>query len=79
MLTHMSTKGQVVIPAEVRQALKLKPATAFQVEVHGDVIHLKLVRRDWRTLEGILSGGDSLTRALEADRADEIAAEERRR
>ena len=79
MLTHMSTKGQVVIPAEVRQALNLKPATAFQIEVHGDVIHLKPVRGDWRTLEGILSGGDSLTRALEADRADEIAAEERRR
>jgi AbrB family looped-hinge helix DNA binding protein len=78
MLTHMSTKGQVVIPVEVRQALKLKAATAFQIEVHGEVIHLKPVRREWQSLEGILSGGTSLTRALEAERAAEIDAEDRR-
>ena len=77
MLTHMSTKGQVVIPAQVRQLLKLKPATAFQIEVHGDVIHLRPVRGDWRSLEGTFAGQDSLTRALEAEHAREIAAEER--
>ena len=76
MLARMSTKGQLVIPAEVRRALALEPDTAFRVEVHGEVIHLcpvRPAREDWRALQGSLGVGASMTRALEAERASEVA------
>lgn len=39
--TRMSSKGQVVIPEEVRQRLKLVPGSRFIVLGEGDVIILK--------------------------------------
>ncbi len=41
--TKMSSKGQVVIPEEVRDALGLEPGTQFVVVGEGDVIILKAV------------------------------------
>ena len=41
--TKMSSKGQVVIPEEVRNALGLEPGTQFVVVGEGDVIILKAV------------------------------------
>jgi len=42
-LTRISTKGQVVIPQALREALKLQPGDTLQVEQHGDIILLKKV------------------------------------
>ena len=39
--TKMSSKGQVVIPEEIRQRLGLTPGTQFVVVGNGDVIVLK--------------------------------------
>lgn len=39
--TKMSSKGQVVIPEEIRQRLGLKPGTQFVVVGDRDVIVLK--------------------------------------
>jgi AbrB family looped-hinge helix DNA binding protein len=39
----MSSKGQVVIPEEVRNALGLKAGSKFVVVGEGDVVILKLV------------------------------------
>jgi AbrB family looped-hinge helix DNA binding protein len=41
--TKMSSKGQVVIPEEVRNALGLKAGSKFVVVGEGDVVILKLV------------------------------------
>ena len=41
--TKMSSKGQVVIPEEVRNALGLKAGSKFVVVGEGDVVVLKLV------------------------------------
>jgi AbrB family looped-hinge helix DNA binding protein len=42
-LTKVSTKGQVVIPQELRDALGLKPGDTLQLERVGDIIALKKV------------------------------------
>ncbi len=42
-LTKASTKGQVVIPQEIRERLKIKPGDTLQVEQVGELILLKKV------------------------------------
>lgn len=41
--TRMSSKGQVVIPEEIRNALGLKAGTKFVVIGEGDVVVLKTI------------------------------------
>jgi AbrB family looped-hinge helix DNA binding protein len=41
--TRLSSKGQVVIPEEIRQRLGLKPGVQFVVVGEGDVVILKAV------------------------------------
>jgi AbrB family looped-hinge helix DNA binding protein len=41
--TKMSSKGQVVIPEEVRNALGLKAGSKFVVVGEGDVVILKVI------------------------------------
>ena len=52
--TRMSSKGQVVIPAEVRECLGLEPGDRFVVVGEGDVVILKMIRtpsmKDFRSL-----------------------------
>ena len=42
--TKLSSKGQVVIPEEVRNRLDLKPGTRFVVLGQDDVVILKTIR-----------------------------------
>ena len=42
--TKMSSKGQVVIPEEIRQQLGLVPGTRFVVLGEGDVVILKTIK-----------------------------------
>ena len=52
--TKLSSKGQVVIPEDVRDALGLEPGAQFVVLGDGDVVILKRIetpaRREFRTL-----------------------------
>ncbi|NOQ23132.1 MAG: hypothetical protein GQ565_10865 [Candidatus Aegiribacteria sp.] len=41
--TKMSSKGQIVIPEEIRNALHLKAGTRFVVLGEGDVVVLKTI------------------------------------
>jgi AbrB family looped-hinge helix DNA binding protein len=41
--TRMSSKGQVVIPEEVRRRLRLEPGARFVIVADGDVIVLKVI------------------------------------
>ena len=58
--TRMSTKGQVVIPGEVRRALNLRPGDSFVVVGRDDTIVLKTVRMP--SMEGM----DALLREVRA-------------
>jgi AbrB family looped-hinge helix DNA binding protein len=43
-MTRLSTKGQVVIPEEIRNRLGLKSGSQFVVLGEGDVVILKVVQ-----------------------------------
>jgi AbrB family looped-hinge helix DNA binding protein len=64
-ITTVSTKGQFVIPAEMRSALGIKPGTRICVTQDGSKIVLEPVSEDLvdRT-RGMLAGGPSLSKAL---------------
>ncbi|MGQ0572372.1 MAG: AbrB/MazE/SpoVT family DNA-binding domain-containing protein [Armatimonadota bacterium] len=72
----MSSKGQVVIPQEVRKKLNLRRGTRVQLEVREGAVELRPLPRekgqDWRRWRGSLRKNDAL-KALEAEHAQEIA------
>jgi AbrB family looped-hinge helix DNA binding protein len=77
----ISSKGQIAIPKAVRERLNLKAGTEISIDVQGEALVMKrLVRRypDWRTMQGLARGNESLTQALEAEHRDEIAREDAR-
>jgi AbrB family looped-hinge helix DNA binding protein len=39
--TRLSTKGQIVLPSDIREALNWQPGTELQVERKGDVVTLR--------------------------------------
>lgn len=52
--TKMSEKGQVVIPAAIRQRLRLEPGTEFIVLAKDDVIVLKrLAEPPWKEFDSL--------------------------
>ncbi len=72
----VSSKGQIAIPKAVRDRLNLKAGTELQIDVKGVTLILKRVvskHPDWRSMEGMVKSGPSLTKALEEERAAEVA------
>jgi AbrB family looped-hinge helix DNA binding protein len=77
--TTISPKGQIVIPKALRERLNLKAGTQVSIDVQGEALVMKrLVRSfpDWRTMEGMARGGESLTAALTEERAAEKARDD---
>jgi AbrB family looped-hinge helix DNA binding protein len=61
LFTSVSTKGQIVIPAELRQALKIKPGTKIAIQRNGDAMVLRAVTDEFiESLCGYFKGGPSL-------------------
>jgi AbrB family looped-hinge helix DNA binding protein len=54
MTTRVSTKGQIILPAEIRQRDSIKPGQEFEVEriARGEY---RLVRRDSQANEGLVA------------------------
>jgi AbrB family looped-hinge helix DNA binding protein len=72
----VSSKGQIVIPQAIRKRLNLKAGTQVAIDVNGESLVMKrLVSEfpDWRSMQGMAKGGPSLTDALVAERASELA------
>ena len=75
MLTRLSSKGQLVIPKQVRESLSLKQGTEFHVRLEGRKIVLEPVGPSTaETLYGKYAGSDLLTE-LETDHRREIRDE----
>ena len=71
-LATVSTKGQFVIPAEIRAALGIRPGTRIAVLREGNRIILEPVNKEYvRALRGSLAGGPSMTDELLKDRREE--------
>jgi AbrB family looped-hinge helix DNA binding protein len=76
METSITIKGQVVIPAKIRQRLGLKKGTKIFVEERNGEIVLRPINREYfQKMSGILKGG-GLTKALEQSRREDLKREE---
>jgi AbrB family looped-hinge helix DNA binding protein len=62
----ISSKGQVVIPKQVREQLGLEEGTKLNLEVRGQEVVLSKTA-DWRDMQGMVTGTD-LIQALEEER-----------
>ena len=76
-------KGQVVIPVVLRRKYGIKKGTRIQfIEREGQIIlnpiTPELFQRKLGSLRGLLKGGPSLTKELEAERAQDRDREERK-
>jgi AbrB family looped-hinge helix DNA binding protein len=57
LFTQVSTKGQVVIPAELRQEMGIESGTQMAVERQGDIILLRPITPEFiRGLRGSTKG-----------------------
>ena len=80
----VSSKGQIVIPKSVRDQLHLDAGTQLMIDVQGEAMVMRRLESDlpdWRTMKGMLKGGDNmqdLTQDLLDERASEYAREEER-
>lgn len=81
--TRATEKGQIVIPAALRKKYGIKKGTRIQIYEQGDQIVLnplspEIIRAKLQKLRGIVKGGPSMTKELEAERARDKEKEERR-
>jgi AbrB family looped-hinge helix DNA binding protein len=68
-ITTVSTKGQFVIPAEIRASLGIEPGTRIAVSVEGSRIVLEPVTKKLvDQLRGITKGGPSMADELQKER-----------
>jgi AbrB family looped-hinge helix DNA binding protein len=68
-ITTVSTKGQFVIPSEMRTSLGIQPGTRISVTQEGSRIVLEPVSEELvDQTRGMLAGGASLTKSLLRER-----------
>ena len=80
METTATTKGQVVIPASVRQKLGIKAGTRIRVELdeaNAQIILKPITREYIHSLRGRFRGA-GLLEELEASRARDLEREEKK-
>ena len=70
--TTLSSKGQVVIPAELREKLGIEAGTRMSVRIEKDQLILVPINEAYiRSLRGSLKGPDSLVEAREREHRSE--------
>jgi AbrB family looped-hinge helix DNA binding protein len=71
MKTYATTKGQIVIPVELRRKYKIKAGTKINVIDTGEAILLKpITEESLKRLQGRLKGKGVLKTLLEERRKD---------
>ncbi len=79
MIIRASKKCQIVIPAEIRRRMGIKPGEYFHVEESDGQIVLQPLGDDpVEACHGMLAGGPSLTKELLKERAADREREERK-
>jgi hypothetical protein len=61
--------------------LNLKPGTQLAIDVEGERVVMRRLNagvQDWRTMQGMVSEGPSLTKALEEEHATELSRDAER-
>lgn len=77
-VVKMSSKGQLVVPAEMRKKLGIKPGQKVNLAlVDGKAVITPLPEDPIKALRGALKGRPSMTKALLEDRRKEIEREEK--
>lgn len=77
-LTKTSAKGQVVIPAAIREKFGIRPGSVVDIrEVDGRIVLEPVPDDPIRAAYGMLRGGPSLLEALLKERAAEREREDR--
>ena len=77
----ISAKGQISIPKTIRDRLNLKPGTQVALDVQGEQVVMKRLVAgfpDWRSMQGMVRTGPSLTEALEEEHAAELTRDDAR-
>jgi AbrB family looped-hinge helix DNA binding protein len=75
--TKISSKGQLVIPKEVREKLKIKPGAFFHVRLEkNNIVLIPMKKGPLDNLYGKFAG-EKILAELEREHADEIAGENR--
>jgi AbrB family looped-hinge helix DNA binding protein len=77
----ISAKGQFSIPKTIRDRLNFKPGTQVALDVQGEQVVVKRLVSgfpDWRSMQGMVRTGPSLTQALEEEHAAELAQDDAR-
>lgn len=72
---RLSSKGQVVLPKEIRKRMKLVPGKLLEVNLHEGRIVIEPALDPIETLCGMFKG-KHLLKDLEEERARELAKEE---
>lgn len=80
VFTVVSTKGQLVIPAKIREALGIEPGTRVAIRLDGAQVILEPETRAAKLrlideLQGLTAGKPSMTDELLEDRRKERARE----
>lgn len=71
-VAKMSSKGQLVIPADIRQALGIEPGTKIVLTVReGQIILRPITVKLIDDLMGMFAGGASMADELQRDRRAE--------
>jgi len=75
---RVSTKGQVVIPAKMRKELGMTPGSYVQATSNGKTVELLPLGEDLVEATYGMFRGTGSTQDLLADRAEDVAIEERK-
>jgi AbrB family looped-hinge helix DNA binding protein len=74
----VTTKGQLVVPAEIRRRFGIKPGTAIRfIERDGEILFQPVTREFIRSLQGSLRADGPATGDLLRDRAADRKREEK--
>ncbi len=77
MATKISSKGQLVIPKEVRKKLRIEPGAFFHVRLEkNNIVLIPMKKGPLDNLYGKFAG-EKILAELEREHADEVASENR--
>jgi AbrB family looped-hinge helix DNA binding protein len=71
----VSSKGQIVLPKELREELEIQEGDSLEIQREGDGLHLRRLSSsappaEWRAWRGILAGSGALEEHLREHREE---------